>query len=536
MSPRTAITCACCALLVLSARAQAPPPVLRATTRLVEVNVVVHDRKGAPVADLTRGEFEIYDDGEKQQVATLRVERSQPPSDAPKPAPLPPNVFSNLPAYRPAAARAVTVVLMDGLNTAPADQGRARDQLIKFLSTLTPSDRVAIYTLGRDLRILHDFTDDAASLLRVLEKHGLYLGSELADSQPEASNTGDTEMDAYLDHAGGMIGDFLTAERVRMTLNAIQAIAGHVSALPGRKNLVWVSGGFPLSIGMEQFSLGGSRDRQDFSGDIEGAARAIAAAQVAIYPVDARGLMTHPDFGASTAAGGKTRTPPARSKAMDNILLTHETMKDVAKRTGGKAYYDTNGLKTAVRDAIDDARVTYLLGYYPTHTSWDGRFRAVTVKVTRPGLDVRHRLGYFAFGDLPATDQSRKAALLEASRSPLDSSSIGLSVGLTPDTPRPGSTRVLLAIEPRHLTLQKQGENWAGLLDVLFVMQGAPEEPPAIVADTMALNLTPQHYQSALKDGLVMGKDIESARCSYRLKVAVRDVTTGSVGSVSIRR
>jgi hypothetical protein len=102
--------------------------------------------------------------------------------------------------------------------------------------------------------------------------------------------------------------------------------------------------------------------------------------------------------------------------------------------------------------------------------------------------------------------------------------------------PAPGSTRVLLGIEPRHLTLRQEGVNRTGLVDVLFFMQGAPEEPATATAETMNLSLSPQRYEAASKEGLLMAKDIESARIKYRLKIAVRDAATGSVGSVSIRR
>jgi hypothetical protein len=287
---------------------------------------------------------------------------------------------------------------------------------------------------------------------------------------------------------------------------------------------------------MEQLSLDTSRDNRNFSGDVASAARAIAAAQLAVYPVDARGLISQPDYSASTPNTRSPRPPPTRSQATDDIQPTQETMNDMAKRTGGRAYFNTNDLKAAVRDAIDDARVTYLLGYYPTHNSWDGRFRTLKVKVTRPGLDVRCRLGYFAFGDQPATEQTRRAALMEAASSPLDATSIGLSVGLSPDTPAPGSTRVLLGIEPRHLTLRQEGVNRTGLVDVLFFMQGAPEEPATATAETMNLSLSPQRYEAASKEGLLMAKDIESARITYRLKVVVRDAATGSVGSIGLRR
>jgi VWFA-related protein len=516
------------------------PPVLRATTRLVQVNVIVRGKNGEPVLGLTEADFGITDAGVAQQVATLTVEsmRSAAPAPGAKPQPeLPPNVFSNMAAFKPATPKAVTVILMDGLNTAFGDQVHARQQLAAFLYTLTPNDRVALYTLGREVHVLHDFTDDHLLLLKALDRHRARTGSELTDSNPVAANTGDPELDALFDATNRTLADFRNTDRVQTTLSALEAIAQHVAAIPGRKNLVWISGGFPLSIGMEEMNIGSSADRRSFSDDVEHATRAITAAQLAIYPVDARGLATLGyDASALTSTPKEVLRPRGGpSRALQDLQLTHETMRMIAQRTGGKASYNSNDLKGAIRGAMDDAEVTYVVGYYPTHNTWDGTFHEIKVKVNRPGVRVRHRGGYFAFAEQAPTEQTRRTALAEAARSPLDATSVDLSVRLAPDVPQKGGLRVLMVIEPRQITFEQKDGRWTGLVDVIFVHQAAPDKAATATREILALNYTRERYQKILERGVMLARDFDYATTAYSLRVVVRDAASGKLGSVTIR-
>jgi VWFA-related protein len=506
---------------------------------MVQVSVVVHGKKNEPVAGLTKDDFEIYDAGVKQQVATLAV-------DAPLPAEAAasaqaakrahPNVFTNETGTQPGAPKTVTVILMDGLNTRMEHQAYARQQLVKFLHTLTADDRVALYSLGRELRILHDFTEDPQVLLKALDRSHLHLGPELADSNPAESNSGNDDLDKFLDGSNEKLADFQTVNRVGTTLNAIEAIAQHLAQLPGRKNLIWISGGFPLDIGMDEMVLGSTSDRRMFTDEMEHATRAVTAAGLAIYPVDARGLMTNPDNDAAAPTGKNAlRRPPGPSKAMLAIQKTHSTMRILAERTGGKAYLNSNDLKAAIRGAIDDSKLTYVLGYYPTHGTWDGKFHELKVRVNQPGVNVRHRLGYFAFAAELSTAQARKAALQEAAWSPLDAAGIAMAVRLAPGIPEPGNLRLDMVVQPRDLSLQPKDGRWVGGVDLVFIQRSGPDQPPVFISKTIDLNLSKATYESTMKQGLALRQDFKSADTGYRLKVVVRDVTSGNVGSVNMR-
>jgi hypothetical protein len=273
-----------------------------------------------------------------------------------------------------------------------------------------------------------------------------------------------------------------------------------------------------------------------FTDEMEHAARAVTAASLAIYPVDARGLVAHPDFTATVSGSKNARAPqPGQSKAMKNIYETQDTMNIMAERTGGKAYYNTNDLKGAIRGAIDDAQVSYVLGYYPSHNTWDGKFHNLKVQVSRKSVNVRHRLGYFAFAEQPQSREERVKALRDAARSTLEATQIGMFVRLGRDVPQSGKLRVVLSMDVRNINLEQKGDRWAGALDIVFVQQTAATEAPSVVNDSLTLHLTKEVYQQALKTGLRFGKDLDLAKAGYYLRVAVRDATSGNVGSVNIR-
>jgi hypothetical protein len=97
----------------------------------------------------------------------------------------------------------------------------------------------------------------------------------------------------------------------------------------------------------------------------------------------------------------------------------------LADRTGGRAFYNTNDITGAIHRAIDDSRVTYVLNYYPNHNQWDGRFREIKVKVNRPGVEVRSRRGYFAFANVVVSHKDKEAIMVDAAKSPLESTALG---------------------------------------------------------------------------------------------------------------
>ena len=432
---------------------------IKVTTRLVEVNVVVHNKKGEPVSDLTKDDFTLSDEGQAQTILFFSKQTSEaPPADLP---PLAPGIVSNRYAnftsggaeHLAPLPSSLTVILLDGLNTAFKDQHFAKQALTKFLNQLQPGDRVAIYTLTNGLHVLHDFTSDTASLLAALAKHRNQDPSALSASSYEDADTGNDTLDAFLDQSNDAIATFYQARRTEATLEALQTIAHHLAGMPGRKNLIWLSGSFPTLVGIgPDGSLG--RDFQNFSDEMQRGMRTLNDSGIAIYPVDARGLMgvaeTMPSFSAESRGRGPSRgggPAPGDVRARNQVLATQGTMRDIADRTGGRAFMNTNDLTGAIRRAMDDARVTYVLAYSPSHDQWDNKFREIKIKVNRSGLDARYRKGYFAYSDTenPTDQKLRQAILIDAASTPLASTSLGMLAAFTA-TPTSDNPRAAIRI------------------------------------------------------------------------------------------
>jgi VWFA-related protein len=488
--------------------------VLRSTTQLVQVNVIALDKEGRPVADLTANDFTLTDDGNAERISVFSVEKSGPASGQPRA--LPPNEFSNRWEDRQGAPASVTLILLDAVNTAWSDQAYARDQLLQFLKQMQPNDRIAIYSMGRSLRMLHDFSNDAASL-----------------SHSVAGYRG--EVPAFLDlpvgsgaHMPQQERQFFVLRRAEQTVATIEAIAGYLARFPGRKNLIWISSAFPISLGLYSLRSGpnaANAGPTDLSGEIERAARALNNANLAIYPVDARGLMTGSTFSANRRA--IHRTSGGRGFGESEIA----TMQELADRTGGRAFYNTNGIADAVQRALDDARVSYVLAYYPTHGEWDGKFHKITVRVARPGIQLHYRLGYFALPLEAPKDADRKAALDAAALSSLDATSLGLTAYVAPAG---RSLNIKLQVDSGTITLQPQGDRWVGNLEFLFVQIGSDGHILKGVSETLQMNLKQDKYDQVHRDGLSLNYPLEVLSGTERIRIVVRDSPSGAMGSLSI--
>jgi VWFA-related protein len=513
----------------------APPPVYRSATRLVQINVVVHDRDGRPVTDLKKEDFTVFERGKPQQIVFFSMD-SAAAAGAAQPASLPSDVFTNTLAQRAGVPTSITIILLDLVNTAWADQHAAREGLVKFLKQIEPQDRLAIFAVGRrGLTLLHDYTSDATSLVARLKNEKGELSAPLdASTLDDASQQElrDMGLDGLAD-ANQREADFFTSDRVVNTLASFQAIAQHLSGLPGRKSLIWLSGGIPLTIGFDEMPQAGSafstRDRRIFSAEMDAAVRALNNSGVAIYPVDARGLMPPPGFSASSRA--PLRNPPTLARQNAN----QDTMLELASRTGGRAAYNTNDLARAIRRAVDDGRVTYTVGYYPADAAPDGKFREVKVAVDRPHLDVRFRKGYFSLRPGPQTAEARKREMQAAVWSPLDSTALPIGARVDFLDQPPDTINEFVQINPSALSFRKEDDRWKATLDIAYVQKdarGALKGSGEV--ENLSLALTDENYRRLMQQGFIRQHRSPRAPGATVLRIVVRDADSGSVGSVTV--
>lgn len=532
MSVRAWICICLYGLAVIGLGAQSPatsqvqPPKFRSDARLVRVTVVVHDKRNQPVEGLTPQDFRVFDNGKEQPIALFDVQaRAVTPSAAGAPAA---NVFNNAIAGR--AAGGVTVILFDRLNTAWTDQAQARAHIFKYLSQVKPTDPIAFYVLDSSaVSVIHEFTRDTSSLLRALDRVQRLTSLEAAvakEPPPVPSDSGDAATDAMFDAAlnrmDQAVKSFYLKRRAEFTLDALEAIARHLSGVQGRKNLIWVSAAFPASF-TDGFGGGVPQGRSMYT-EVNRAARAITDADVAVYPVDARGLV--PTI--TSMPGAQQTVFTGLSTVMPNI----DTMRLTADLTGGRAYYNTNDLGGAIGRAVDDTRLTYVLGYYLPGGSWDGRFHEIKVTVRRPGLEVRHRTGYLAVPTPPQDVATRQNALVRALSSPIDAS--GLQLTVTAEPAAGGLLRLSTRIDTRALLFHANAGSWVASVDVA-IAQALPDGRLVRTFDlNVPLRFTPETRARADREGLVLDRQIDVRADAHELRIAVRDPASGAVGTVTI--
>jgi len=505
------------------------PPPLRSTTRLVKVSVVVQDKHGNPIVDLRKDDFVVLDNKKPQDVRIFSMETNRSPLHAQ--APLPLDTYSSLSPGKGDTPANVTVILLDGLNTAFPDQAYARQHVIKFLEQIQPHDRIALYTLGSELQILHDFTSDATSLLAALERYKGDLPRLLdaPDAQNAKNNNGGPASSGYDDTAintSNMLSAFLNSSarqdeiafrsqnRISQTLSALMQIAYHVSSLQGRKNLIWVSGSFPVIPGYMMSGINAPDENMLFAKDLEAAERELNNVTPVVYPVDARGLMD-----------------------MSMGYSNYVAMNNIAHWTGGRAFYNTNDIKGAIRTAIEDSRVTYELAYYPESGNWDGKFHTIKVKVNRQGARVRARAGYVARQELKADPSQRNTILSQAATSLVQANRLDVTVHINRASTDETGARTLAAaitMNPHQLNLKQQAGLYAGVVELVFLQLNNQNRIIDTIESPYQLTLQPTTYERPPEQGFTLLKELPILPGAVDLRVVLRDPSTAMDGAVAV--
>jgi VWFA-related protein len=531
--------------------------VMRATTRMVVVDVVATDRSGNPVTDLKPGDFTVLEDGSPQQVRSFNfqhlAEVAAPAVFAPLPAPqLPEHVFTNVPAYR--AAGPLNVILVDALNSTLLNQMNVREEMFKLLLKLPPGRPMAIYALGEKLQILQDFTSDPKILRDAITNYKDHAPQQLKNpvGDPIARSIMLSRLPPLLlpallrgDQNAASLG---ADQRVAITADALQSIAHSLSAYPGRKNLIWLSASFPLSLNVDgRMKLRGEASERNYEPQLARMADSLMNAQVAVYPVDARGIANlsflamsgagrHP-LGGGYSDGSGVGIEPVAADLSDELLAAHATMNTLAERTGGKAFYNTNDLDKAVLAGMDDGATYYTLGYYPTSRQWDGKFRKIQIKTARADVKLRYRSGYFAIdpAGYPQKDPKLRAHdLIQALslESPAATALLFQARVLPPSEKTGNKVLVDFAVDPHALSFQHGDDGLEhAMMKCAVEVYSGKGVPLRTEASDVSTALKPDAYNQVLRANLPCRAAFNLGEGNYLLRLAVRDERTGLIGS-----
>jgi VWFA-related protein len=398
------------------------PHVLAAEARLVVVDVTALDKKGLPIKGLSPY-FSLREDGVPQKI--LSVEEHSTADHAIPAAPTDAAPDGTIVASNKPPARAVwNVVLIDLYNTDKEDRSRLQSQLEQFLKQLPEHEPVALVTMLSHIKIETSFQDGAGAAYRYLHKNG--LGT--LDSSTPANIVGRPGQDVLMPSADPT-GSALTSQanvdvdrqayRAQTTLDCFSALAQWLAPYPGRKNVYWLSGGFPLQgrpfgvAGFDADTKGGHPIPMQQKTDKE-----LESARVAIYPVDTRGVAP-PNADGFTNADSTYSGGVAIVTAMDNTLSAarRQEMLEIAKATGGTAQFN-NDITTALSNDFNQANTYYTVSYTPPDKEWKGAYHRIQISGDQPDTQLVYRQGYYAGGaatsSKPTPEQFKDALQLNA--------------------------------------------------------------------------------------------------------------------------
>jgi VWFA-related protein len=576
----------------LATRNQGQVPVFKASSEAVVVDIVVTKAHDEPVTGLSKEDFQIAEDGKPQPVDFFEEHTPDTTPTSPLPE-MPPNVYTNQPAAPPGDS--VNLLLLDSLNTDREDQAYVHQQILNYLKTMDPSTRIAIFTLSSKLRMVQGFSTDSSALQAALNdpKSGAptttttmsrSLQDKLAD-QNEVATLSAEQMSGIgleaLQASQANYASYQADQRVSMTLEAMNYIARYLAGVPGRKNLIWFSGSFPISV----FPTGKDKQQTDamrqYGAAVRKTADLLTFSKVAVYPVGAEGVITEHPMEATNAGPTNTegatadnRMGASTSQRQGDPMVPYSAehaargskiaaMEQLAADTGGEAILNANDLNKAIARVVQNGSRYYTLVYTPTNKEMDGKYRRIEVKLNSGKYKLSYRRGYYAdqaarvapansdaISDEPNGQADPLRPLL--ARGMPSASQLLYGVRVLPSSPQPsptapraGGNDKLTAPLTRYnvdflirwtdvdLQLTPQGTH-RGQIQVDIVAYGRDGKPANWRGFTQRMNLNAATFAAIQRSGIPAHLEIDLPTEDLFLTTGVYDWASQRVGTLEI--
>jgi len=498
--------------------------------------VHVYDKSGNPVTDLKQTDFRVYEDGVQQTISGFSLEDveklqqitgGQERAQVIDLAKLPPEVNADqvLQDHR------LLVFFFDLSSMQPDELMRALKASGDFVAhRMTPADLIAVVTYSSNLRVAQDFTNNRDSLAKVLRS--ILVGEEssnLATSGAigEAGGTDANGMEIVTQD----VSDAFTPDETEFNifntdqkLAAIESLSTMLRQVPGRKNVI-------------HFSSGISRTGQENQAQLRATIDAANQADVSLYTMDARGLLALPpggDASSSSPSGTAIYSGSAHASQISSLQGSRETLASLSTDTGGKFFYDLNDFSPAFQEVQKENSSYYLIGYSPTDKRSDGRFRHIRVAVTRPGLKVQARPGYFAPKNFRQLTREDKEVQLQQVMD-LDVPFVDLQFAI--DTAyflRPDNkfTVVLAAKIPgSQISFLKKSGKHETQFDFAWKVTDGENHLVGGLRDTLPVKMTDETFDEVTSGNLLYEGEITLPPGKYNLKVVARENEGGKIGT-----
>src|SRR5580693_8053468 len=532
-----------------------------AGAKLVLVPTLVTDKSGNHISGLKQEDFTVLENGAQQKIATFEEITSDPHRLS---RPRNSNEFNNALAGG-TSARRVTLIVLDLINTPFLDQANARKELLKYpTQSVNEREPTGLYTLTRGgVQVVHDFTSDPRILvaaLHVVQGDSYQMvdsdeeveaitgtaspdGSSGAPSGGGSSKSGGSskgnaqaavqgeaqKLQSMMENSELNFKSFEQRLAITYTLDGLQTVAQALAGVPGRKSLIWASGGFPFNVSDNTMQLApaGRDTLADVLPLYERTWQLLNDAEISLYPVDVKGLQV------TSMAGAPVRNPGKNySRRMQNRLFdTQSSFQTFAEMTGGRAYYGSNDLEKGFREAVKDSAEYYMLGYYIDRSQTKPGWRKLTVKAKREHVEVRARSGFFVTNAAIDPERSRKSDISSALQSPLDYTSLALVARWDKIEPgkEPGRKHVtfVMRLAPAAGVINDADNNHVALD---FVAMAKSPEGKAVdqpKGQKIDLHLTPERLSAIRRQGVVYRDALDLAPGEYTVRFVVRDDLSG---------
>lgn len=505
------------------------------TSNLVIVDVTITDKAGNPVENLKKEDFTILEDGKPQKISVFDLQKLSIEPEPPPPLTLaeqhdiPPTPKTTITAESPGQVQYRNKRLMafffDFSSMGIPEQLRAQDAALEYLDKkITKDDVVAIMLYASTLIVKTDFTSDRNVLHDILK--GLPIGemSELAGM----ADTGDEDSE---ETGAAFVADesefniFNTDRK----LAAIEKAARMLAALPEKKALLYFAGGL-------------AKTGVDNQAQLESSINAAVKANVAIYPIDTRGLSADPPGGGASKAGSRGAgnfNGSAVNSQRAGMNNSQETMTTLAADTGGKAFLDSNDLTLGIEKAQQGIQSYYIMGYYGTNTAEDGKYRRISVKLTN-GLTakIEHRPGYYAsknWAKFNAKDKDQQLKEALSAGDPLTDIPIALQVDYFRVSRTGYFVPVSVKVPGSVIELAVKGGAKVTQLDFVGQIQDETRTVVGNVIDNIRVKLDQEGAAKTAHKSFQYDAGFMLAPGKYRMKFLVRENVSGKMGTFDTR-
>ncbi len=505
------------------------PATFSTSSQLVIETVNVKDKSGHAVEGLTAKDFTVTEDGAEQTIRFFEFQKVPEEVEAEPPIKASSVPLRRLPETQIAAEkpgdfryqnRRLLVLYFDMTAMPPPDQLRAVTAAEKFIRTqMTPADRMALMRFeGGAVRVASDFTDNRERLLSILQT--MIVG--------ESQGFNETTSDDSTPDTGAAFGQDDSEFNIFNTnrqLSALQTAAKMLGQLSEKKSVLYFASGLRLN---------GIDNQAQLHATINAAVRA----GVSFWPIDARGLVAQAPLGDATqgSPGGKGMYTGASALAVtNNFQQSQDTLFALAADTGGKALLDNNDLSMGIVQAQKSVSNYYILGYYTTNTTLDGKFRRIKIALNGSiSATLDYRQGYFSgktFGKFTTAEKERQLEDALMLGDPITELTIAMEVDYFQLNRAEYFVPVFIKIPGRELALARKGGAERTLIDFLGEVKDDYGSTVQNVRDKVDIKLSGETAAKLAKQPIEYSTGFTLLPGKYKIKLLARDAETGRIGT-----